>query len=77
MFFWASQGVFFTEVQEGLIVRREVSPLPLLKGLRKVQSALLGYIGNMFTFASLSNYPIGDCLRQLRIKGILTSNDAK
>ena len=35
--FLASQGVSFTEVQEGLIVRREVN------ALRKALSALLGF----------------------------------
>ena len=39
----ASQGVSFTEVQEGLIVRREVSALLLLIALCKVLNVLLGF----------------------------------
>ena len=39
----ASQGVSFTEVQEGLIVRREVHALRRLVALLKVLSPLLGF----------------------------------
>ena len=38
----ASQGVSFTEVQEGLIVRRGVSALRLLVSLPTPLSSLLG-----------------------------------
>ena len=39
----ALQGVSFTEVQEGLIVRREVNALRRLVALRKSLSTLLGF----------------------------------
>ena len=41
----ASQGVSFHEVQEGLIVRREVNALHRLVALHKVLSAILGICG--------------------------------
>ena len=39
----ASQGVSFTEVQEGLIVRKEVNTLSKPVALRKALNALLGF----------------------------------
>ena len=39
----ASQGVSCTEVQKGLILRREVNALPKLEALPKALSTLLGF----------------------------------
>ena len=50
------QGVSFTEIQEGLSVRRKVSALRLLIALRKVLSALLGFCPKI-SLSSLSLLP--------------------
>ena len=43
----ASQGVSFTKVQEGLIVRRGVSALGLLVSLRTALSSLLEFVNDL------------------------------